>query len=267
MADDFLPTIQKLLDRPIPPDHIVIETSGLALPKPLVKAFNWPEVRTRVTVDGVVTVVDAPAVADGLFAADAQAVQNQREADDALDHETPLEELFEEQLGCADLVVLNKMDLVDAAALAGLMETVQKDMRPSVKMVQATNGALDPRVLLGLGAAAEDDLDSRHSHVDDAGEHDHDDFTSFHVELDSVTTPEALAERLRPVIAEHGILRVKGFADVTDKPMRLLLQGVGDRIQHYYDREWRSDEPRSTRLVIIGERGLDADAIRSALAA
>lgn len=267
VADDFLPTIKKLLDRPNPPDHIVIETSGLALPKPLVKAFNWPEVRTRVTVDGVVTVVDAPAVAAGLFAADASAVQAQREADDALDHETPLEELFEEQLGCADLVVLNKMDLVDAAALAGVMASVQKEMRPSVKMVQATNGALDPRVLLGLGAAAEDDLDSRHSHVDEAGEHDHDDFTSFHVELDSVTTPEALAERLRPVIAEHGILRIKGFADVTDKPMRLLLQGVGDRIQHYYDREWRSDERRSTRLVIIGERGLDADAIRLALAA
>ena len=105
VADDFLPAIETLLDREVSPDHIVIETSGLALPKPLVKAFGWPSVRTRVTVDGVVAVVDAPAYAAGLFASNPEAVQSQREADDALDHESPLEELLDEQLACADLVV------------------------------------------------------------------------------------------------------------------------------------------------------------------
>lgn len=266
VADDFLPTIRKLIERDSPPDHIVIETSGLALPKPLVKAFSWPEVRTRVTVDGVVALVDAPAVAAGLFAADPARVQAQREADESLDHESPLEELFEEQLGCADLVVLNKSDLLDAAEMAAVRESVARELRPGVRMVEIAHGRLDPAVLLGLGAAAEDDLDSRPSHHEDAEDHDHDDFDSFAVELGEVASPQALAERIVPLVAAHGILRLKGFAAVAGKPMRLVLQGVGPRLQHYYDRDWRAGEPRTTRLVVIGEKGLDAEAIRAGLA-
>ena len=267
VADDFLPTIEKILARPERPDHIVIETSGLALPKPLVKAFNWPDVRTHVTVDGVVTVVDAPAVAAGLFASNPQAVQAQRESDEALDHESPLEELFEEQLGCADLVILYKMDLVKEDELVTIVESVQRETRPAVQMIRASNGAVDPVALLGLGAAAEDDLDSRKSHIDDHGEHDHDDFTSFNVELSMLPEAGALDTLLKNVIAEHGILRIKGFAHVAGKDMRLLIQGVGDRIQHYFDRDWGADEERRTRLVVIGETGLDEQAIRAALTA
>lgn len=266
VADDFLPTIQALLDRADPPDHIVIETSGLALPKPLVKAFAWPEVRTRTTVDGVITVIDGPAVADGLFAGDPEAVAAQREADENLDHETPLEELFEEQLACADMVVINKADMLDDTQLQSVEATVARHLRPAVKSLRSSHGAIDASVLLGLEAAAEDDLDSRHSHHDAAGEHDHDDFTSFSVALDETEAPEALLAKLLPVIAEHGILRVKGFAAVAGKTMRLVVQGVGDRLQHYYDRDWQPGEERATRLVIIGETGLDEAAIRAALA-
>ena len=154
VADDFVPTMEALLDRERTPDQIVIETSGLAMPKPLVKAFNWPDIRTRVTVDAVVTVVDGPAVADGLFATDPQAVQAQREADDALEHESPLEELFKEQLGCADLVVINKSDLLGGETLDEVKAEVAGQLRPSVKVVTAAHGAVDPKVLLGLGAAA-----------------------------------------------------------------------------------------------------------------
>ena len=270
VADDFLPAIETLLDRGgAPPDHIVIETSGLALPKPLVKAFGWPSVRTRVTVDGVVAVVDAPAYAAGRFAADPAAVQAQREADDALDHESPLEELLEEQLACADLVVLNKADLVDEAEMRRVGAEIGSMLRPAVKRVVARDGAVDPAVLLGLGAAAEDDLDSRPSHLDDdeEGEHDHDDFTTFHVELGEIDRPDALAARISRAVAAHGILRVKGFAAVAGKDMRLLVQGVGERVRHYYDREWRAGEERRSRLVVIGETGLDEPRIREMLRA
>ena len=267
VADDFLPTIETLLDRDVPPDHIVIETSGLALPKPLVKAFGWPSVRTRVTVDGVVAVVDSPAYAAGLFAADPAAVQAQREADDALDHESPLEELLEEQLGCADLVVLNKADLVDEAEMRRIGDEIGSMLRPAVKRVFAREGAVDPAVLLGLEAAAEDDLDSRPSHLDEEGEHDHDDFTTFSVELGEVDCPDTLAARIARTVAAHGILRVKGFAAVAGKDMRLLVQGVGERVRHYYDREWRAGEERRSRLVVIGEAGLDEPRIREALRA
>ncbi|PTB85748.1 cobalamin biosynthesis protein CobW, partial [Pseudidiomarina aestuarii] len=187
VADDFLPTIKGLIDRDTPPDHIVIETSGLALPKPLVKAFNWPEIRSRVTVDGVVAVLDGAALRDGLFAHDHHAVQAQREADDNLDHESPLEELFEEQLHCADMVVLNKTDLLSAAEVAKVEADIRAELkRPSVKIIATAHSKVENAVLLGLGAAAEDDLDSRPSHHDDGHEHDHDDFESFVVSLDAV---------------------------------------------------------------------------------
>ena len=266
VADDFIPAIEALLDRPEPPDHIVIETSGLALPKPLVKAFNWPEIRTRVTVDGVITMIDGPAVAEGRFAGDPQAVETQRRDDQSLDHETPLEELFEEQLGSADLVVINKTDLLDRGDLGRVSAAVAPHLRAGVKVLRAAHGAIDARVLLGLGAAAEDDLESRPSHHDAGEPHGHDDFTSFAVELGEVATPASLLARLRPAIAAHDILRIKGFAAVTGKAMRLVVQGVGGRLQHHYDRDWRPEELRATRLVIIGQTGLDEAAIRAVLA-
>ncbi len=266
VADDFLPTMEALLARPDRPDHIVIETSGLALPKPLVQAFNWPEIRTQVTVDGVIAVVDGPAVADGLFATDPAAVQRQRQADDNLDHESPLEELFEDQLACADMVVLNKGDLLDDSHFGSVSEIILGQTRPAVRLIRATHGVVDPQVLLGLGAGAEDDLANRPSHHDSDPDHDHDDFESFVVELAAIAEPGALIARLEPVIAAHNILRVKGFAAVDGKPMRLFLPGGGARVNHYYDRELEPGEARQTRLVVIGETGLDQAAIRAALA-
>jgi len=265
VAEDFVPTMERLLDRPDPPDHIVIETSGLALPKPLIKAFNWPEIRTRVTVDGVVAVIDGSAVADRRFAPDPAAVQAQREADEALDHDNPLEEVFEDQLACADLVVLNKTDLLDETGLSRVRSEVGAQLRPEVKVVPIAHGRVPASVLLGLGAAAEDDLESRPSHHDGLDDHDHDDFTSFALDLGPVASPDALLARLAPVIARHDILRVKGFAEVSGKDMRLVVQGVGTRLQHYYDRDWRADERRGTRLVIIAQQGLDQAAVTAGL--
>ena len=267
VADDFLPTIEKLLNRPNPPDHIVIETSGLALPKPLVKAFNWPEVRTRVTVDGVIAVVDGPAAAAGLFAADPRAVAAQRAADPSLDHDSPLEELFGDQLGCADLVILNKVDQLDAAARTSAEAAIQAGSPRGVKLVPASFGAIDPTVLLGLHAAAEDDLAARPSHheAEDA-DHNHDDFESFPLRLDPLASPQALTERLLRAIEQHDILRVKGFLAVAGKDMRLVVQAVGTRLQHYYDRAWRADEARTGNLVVIGLKGLDRAAITRAIA-
>ncbi len=267
VADDFLPTLQKLLDRPNPPTHIVIETSGLALPKPLVQAFAWPGIKTRTTVDGVITVVDAAAVAEGRFADDEEALAAQREADPNLDHDNPLEELFEDQLGCADLVLLNKTDLLDDGALDNVRREIAVHLRQGVKTLPISRGEVAADILLGLQVAAEDDIAARKSHHDDEDDHDHEDFFSFAVTLPEQKSPEALLDSLLPVIAEHDILRVKGFVAVADKQMRLVLQGVGTRLSQYYDRDWQSHEPRATRLVVIGKAGLDEAAIRAALAA
>ncbi len=266
VADDFLPTISALLDRPQPPEHIVIETSGLALPKPLIRAFNWPEVRTRVTVDGVIAVVDGPAAAAGRFADNPHAVAQQRASDDALDHESPLAELFEDQINSADLIILNKNDQMSADDRQAAKDTIDRAMKRKAKLVLSSFGAIDPEVLLGIGAAAEDDLDTRFSHHELEGEdHDHDEFESFQIEIGSLKTPEELLERLKPAIAAHDILRVKGFLDVLGRDMRLVLQGVGGRVQHYYDRAWAAGEDRRGRLVVIGLKGLDRAAIEAAV--
>jgi cobalamin biosynthesis protein CobW len=265
VADDFLPALTRLLDRPAPPEHILIETSGLALPKPLVQAFAWPEIRTRTTVDGVLTVIDAAALAAGRFAADPTAVARQRAADPALAHDNPLEEVFDDQLACADLVILNKTDLVDGARLAALRHEIGMRLRPGVKLVAARDAAVAPEVALGLVAAAEDDLAARPSMHDEAQAHDHDDFDSFVVTLGAVDDDAALLARLRAAIAAHDVLRVKGFVDVPGRALRQAVQAVGDRVQCYFDRPWQPGEARATRLVVIGERGLDRAAIAAAL--
>lgn len=272
VADDFVPTMMKLLERDVRPDHIVIETSGLALPQPLVAAFNWPEIRTQVTVDGVVTVVDSAAVAAGRFADDHDKVDAQRAEDEGLDHESPLEELFEDQLTCADLIVLNKTDLIDAGGLAGVRTAVAARIARKPAMIEAKNGAVPAAVLLGLGIGTEADIANRRSHHEmeheNGEEHDHDEFESFVAELGPVEDPAGFVDKLKTVIAAHDILRLKGFANVPGKPMRLVIQAVGSRIDHYFDRPWASGEERATRLVVIGlHDDMDDAAIRSALTA
>ncbi len=276
VADEFIPTMEALLARPNPPDHIVIETSGLALPQPLVRAFNWPGLKTRVTVDGVITVLDGPAVAAGTFAADVAAVDAQRAADDGLDHETPLSELYADQVACADMIVVNKIDLMDDAT--ALLTRLRGEARQGVQVVPATMGALPADVLLGRAQGAEDDIAARHEvhhhhhQDDDEDDHDddhhhdhgHDEFESFVVDAPEVTDPAAFATKVSGIIRDHGILRLKGFASVAGKPMRLTVQAVGPRVDHYFDRPLGSDA-RGTRLVVIGQAGLDRPAIEAAL--
>jgi cobalamin biosynthesis protein CobW len=265
VADDFLPTLARLIDRAEPPDHIVIETSGLALPKPLVQAFAWPEIRTRTTVDGVVTVIDAAATAEGRFADDPAAIARQRAADPSIAHDNPLEEVFSDQLACADLVILNKADLVGPDRLAALCRDIAARLRPGVKLVAAEQGRVAPAVALGLAAAAEDDLAARPSIHELEGEHDHDDFDSFVVSAGPVADLAAFRDRLAAVIRAHDVLRVKGFIDVPGRDRRQVVQAVGDRVQQHFDRPWLPGEERTTQLVVIGKKGLDRAAIQAAL--
>ncbi|MFQ3615360.1 MAG: cobalamin biosynthesis protein CobW [Cyanobacteriota bacterium] len=267
VQEEFLPTMQELLKRRDSLDHILIETSGLALPKPLVQAFRWPEIRNAATVDGVVTVVDCEAVSTGALAHDPNAVAAQRQADPSLDHETPLEELFEDQLACADLVVLNKTDLVTADAVQQVVGRVKAELPRAVKLVQSDRGQLAADLLLGFNAAVEDNLDDRPSHHDHEEEHDHDDeIDSTHVILNREFDPEALRRSLEALVQTQEIYRIKGFVAVPQKPMRMVVQGVGRRFEQFYDRPWRPNEARQTRLVFIG-RAVDAGAIAQQLAA
>ena len=265
VADEFVPALDLILNRKPAVEHIVIETSGLALPKPLVQAFHWPAIKSRVTVDGVIAVVDGAALAEGRVANDLAALKRQRLADNALDHDNPVEEVFEDQIACADLVVLNKRDLVTDRGADEAAARIARALPRAVKVVSVAEGKVDPAVLLGLGLATEDDIENRRTHHDLEAEHDHDDFDSFVVSLPEITDPSSLAARVAGVAEAFDVLRMKGFAAVAGKPMRLLVHAVGSRVSHHYDRPWSASEPRAGRLVVIGQKGLDRAGIAHAL--
>ncbi len=264
VADEFVPALDAILAR-AGVEHIVIETSGLALPKPLVQAFHWPAIKSRVTVDGVVVVVDGAALADGRVAHDLNALALQRATDTALAHDDPIEEVFEDQIACADLIVLNKRDLIDADGVEKARAAIAEVLPRSVKIITVADGKVDQALLLGLGVGTEDDIANRRTRHDAEEEHDHDDFDLFVVPLGEVADPSVLAARVAALAENFDVLRVKGFAAVADKPLRLLVQAVGARVTHQYDRPWGAAQAREGRLVVIGLKGLDRAAVTRAL--
>ena len=265
VADDFIPTMEELLARKVRPDHILIETSGLALPKPLLKAFDWPEIRSRITVDGVIALADAEAVAAGRFAPNPAAVEAQRAADRSIDHETPLSEVFEDQISCADIVLLTKADLAGEAGIAAARRVIAAEAPRPVPVLGVTDGAIDPQVILGLNAAAKDDLAARPSHHDGEEDHEHDDFASVVIELPEIVDVDALLASVGRLAREQNVLRTKGFLAVKGKPLRLLVQSVGERVRHQFDRPWGTS-PRRSKLVVIGEHGdINEQAIKAGL--
>lgn len=283
VADDFIPTIEALMALEPRPEHIIIETSGLALPKPLLKAFDWPDIRSKITVDGVIALADAEAVAAGRFATDVAAVDAQREADDSLDHETPLSEVFEDQISCADIILLTKPDLAGPEGVANAKAVIAQESPRPIPVVEVAEGVVDPRVVLGLEAAAEDDMDARPSHHEDHHhhqhhhgdddhhhhhhhDHSHDDFESIVVDLPEQADAADFAAKVERLAKEQNILRVKGYAAVAGKPMRLLVQAVGARVRHQFDRPWTPAEGRQGKVVVIAEHdNINADAIRAVL--
>ncbi len=267
VADDFLPTLEALLALPNPPEHILIETSGLALPKPLVQAFAWPDVAARVTVDGVIAVVDAPAFATGRFVDDPEALAAQAAADPSLDHDNPLAEVFGDQIACADLIIVNKQDQIAAADWDALVANVSAGARAGVRTIGAVHGAVPLAVAIGLGAAAEADLANRPSHHDGADGHDHEDFDAVTLACPAVADADALQTRLATIARDHDVLRLKGFVPVIGASRRCVIQGVGPRIDRYFDRPWAAGEGAFGQIVFIGMKGMDRAAIAAALAA
>lgn len=267
VADDFIPTIEALMALPQRPDHILIETSGLALPKPLLKAFDWPAIRSKITVDGVIALADAEAVAAGRFAPNVEAVDAQRMADPSLDHETPLSEVFEDQIACADIILMSKADLAGDAGLAAARAVIMAESPRPIPILSMSEGIIDPALILGLNSRAEDDLAARPSHHDGHADHEHDDFDTVVIDLPEISDIDALVAAIQRLATEQNILRVKGYVAVTGKPMRLLVQAVGARVRHQFDRPWGSS-PRQGQLVVIAEHDhVDLAEIRAVLGA
>lgn len=275
VEEEFLPVMQQLVERREDIDHILIETSGLALPKPLVQAFNWPSIKQHCTVDSVITMIDGPAVAAGRFADDVDKVQAQRLADENLDHDPSLQELLDDQLGAADLVLISKRDLLSEDECALVDKVVAKKVPHAVKTVHIREGKIESdrfslEALMGLQSASELKINEVHTHHDhhhahgEEHDHAHDHFDSFVVTLPEVddTTIKTVIQAL---LHTHTIYRIKGFLALPNKPMRQVIQVVGKRTESYFDRLWQDNEIHKTQLVFIG-KNLDQSNIQQKLA-
>jgi cobalamin biosynthesis protein CobW len=258
VQEEFLPSMLQLLERKEEIDHIVIETSGLSMPKPLVKAVNWPDLKPHITIDAVITVVDAVGLATGEIC-DRERVQKQRLADDSLDHETPIEELFLDQLSCADLVLVSKRDLVNDTDFEEINQIIEAKARPNTRILPVVNGEVDNSLLLGLESSTEDDVDNRHSIHEEHHKHGHhhhhnDDIKNTILEYAETADIKVLVEELKQLVENNEIYRIKGFVNIPNKPMRMVLQGVGSRFNYYFERPWGDNEERKTKLVVIGKQ-------------
>ena len=253
VADDFIPTIESLLKMKPKPDQIIIETSGLALPKPLLKAFEWPEIKSKITVDGVIALADAEAVSNGRFAPSIEAVNKQRLADKNVSHDTPLSEVFEDQVNCADLILLTKCDninQVDLLKSKSIINNIKNNPKPIIEVI---NGKINPKILLSLQSEAENDLKSRPSHHDNEEEHDHEDFDSIVLNLDEIEDEKEICKKIERLTEDYEILRIKGYLSIKNKPMRFLIQSVGSRVRGQYDKMWEPNEIKQSKLVFIVE--------------
>ena len=251
VADDFVPTMQTLLDGKYLPEHILIETSGLALPKPLLKAFEWPEIRSKLTVDSVLAVVDAEAVVDGVFAPQMSSEIENRQKETYVEHETPLSEVFEDQINCSDIVLLTKPDLVENTSVA--RDIIMKEMERNVPILEVQSGNIEADLILGINAAAETDLENRKSHHDGFDDHEHDDFETFSVNIPTISDLESFKMKIKKLIDENEVLRIKGFLRVEDKPLSLIVQAVGKRLSvNFTDTQMTNNS--TGNLVFIGEK-------------
>ena len=290
IKDDFLPVMGQLQKRKQEIDHVLIETSGLALPTPVMRALAWPEVRNDFQLDAVITVVDTPELLAGNLE-EGKPIPGAAAAE-IPEHVNSVESILNQQLENADVVVLNKIDALSDGHLLKAEELIRKKAA-RVRFLELAYGAeLDTRLCLGLNLHEEPDphvhdhdhfhnhhgpvqslpqeLDrpledqhqfdghshtglASHEHSEDTHLHFHEHDTgwqSFVLSSPEPQDPEKLKAAVKQVSADQPILRAKGFAAVSGKHHRLVVQAVRTRVQTYFEDAHTHEE--ESKLVFIG---------------
>ena len=267
VQDDFLPTMETLLARADQLDGIVVETSGLALPRPLLQALEWPEIRARVHVNGVVTVVDGEALNNGSPVGDPEALERQRQEDPSLDHLTAIDELFADQLQSADLVLVSRSDCLEPTELNQIQQSLVPKIRTGTSVIPMTRGQVDPSLLLGVERTTSADHD-HHEHEHEHHEHDNHDHAHAHhdhthldveggnVRFEGVIQRSDLERILPPFATEHQVVRLKGRVWLPGKSLPLQVQMVGPRLETWFEaapnQAWSPESRSGVDLVVIG---------------
>lgn len=268
VQDDFLPTMETLLERADQLDGIVVETSGLALPRPLLQALDWPAIRSRVHVNGVVTLVDGEALAAGSPVADAEALERQRAEDPSLDHLTAIDDLFEDQLQAADLVLISRADCLDASAMAEVQGRIKDKVRPGTALLPVSQGQVETSVVLGLDHKPTPQEAHTH-HDNDHHDHSHVDMVGSNVRVEGALDRQALEQLLPSLVSNLQVVRLKGRVWLPSKTLPLQIQMVGPRLNSWFEaapsHAWRPDQGCGADLVVLALNEAAAPALESGL--
>ncbi|MEN2495131.1 MAG: hypothetical protein TECD_01049 [Hyphomicrobiaceae bacterium hypho_1] len=264
VMDDLIPIMERLLTQESAPDHIIIETSGLTLPKPLVQALRWPQMRSRVVLNGVIVIVDVFTILDLLDAKEAAFFETRKQIKGSFKHYSSLYKIFKDQLSCADLIVLNKHELLLDSSIENIDQLIKSEKKPGVQLIKSVHGNIPSELIMSNSIGVKNNIGVNHmDHNHDT--HAHDEFKSVSVNIPSAINQQVVERVVAEVVKDYGILRVKGFAVIEGKSMRLIVQAVGPRVQTYFDCHWTDLEQKKGYLVLIGQKGLDRGAIASAL--
>jgi len=237
VREDLIAVFEQLHERRDEIDHVIIETTGLAEPVPVMRVFEYTQLRSEFTLDGVVTMVDAAHMEESLADVDACA----------------------EQITYADLLILNKADRVSNAELEAVEGRLQR-MNPLAQLLRAEHAKVDVNAVLNLGGRPDDERFPHHHHHDD---HEHDDeIRSVAVEAEGDVNVAALDVWLGKLSRSQDpkLLRMKGIIAVPGDPRRFVFNGVRQMVDVRPEQPWGSDQ-RFNRVVFIG-RGLDATALQ-----
>ena len=268
VQDDFLPTMQTLLKRADDLDGIVIETSGLALPRPLLQALEWPDIRNQVHVNGVVTLVDGEALAAGSPVADVKALERQREEDPSLDHITAIDELFRDQLQSADLVLISRADQLQSMQIDALQVELKQQVRKGTALLPVAQGRVDTAVVLGLEHHHHDE-NHHHGGAHEHHDHSHVNVVGRSVQIEAELDRTSLESLLTRLVSEHQVLRLKGRLWIPGKTLPLQMQMVGPRLNSWFEaapeRAWKPAGGAGADLVVLALQEGAADAIESAI--
>ena len=262
VQDDFLPTMETLLQRSDQLDGIVVETSGLALPRPLLQALEWPAIRKRVHVNGVVTVVDGEALSAGSPVGDPAALERQRQDDPNLDHLTAIDDLFKDQLEAADLVLISRSDRLDAHQLESVQQQLAERVRSGAGTLAISRGIVDPALVLGMDLSRPsmpvDDDSPQNSHGHDHHHHDHThvEAVSGQIRLQGCFERGQLEQLLSRFVIAHDVIRLKGRLWIQGKTLPLQIQMVGPRLESWFEsapsEAWKPAGSQGLELVVIG---------------
>ncbi len=244
---DLIRIISTLMKRADKFDGMIIETTGLADPAPVVQTFFVDEdVQQKVALDAVVTVVDARHFLDAV----------------GQEHE------LVEQVAFADVILLNKTDLVDPETLNNVKAKVLS-LNRFAKQIETVKSTVALDQVLGRGAFdLSRILEFEPGFLDGDDDHEHDeDIVSVSLRTEVPVNPEKFSEWIRGLIMERGvdILRTKGILSLAGQESRYVFQGVHMVMDSAWGAPWGEDA-RGSRLVFIG-RNLDEAELRSAFLA